>query len=114
MKKRSWFWFILQLFPLIIIALFFISRIGQGTAQFETLNDIIIQMKTFTENFKMGDITNMFEDFLYRFGLPADGRRILASLVSYELSLLLLRLAYEVIAFLPKFCISVFERKKGE
>lgn len=114
MKKRSWFWFIIQLLPFFLLVVWAVSHM-QSTS-INNLSDFKSAILVFFDGFSFAPVLlALARVYLAAFGeVPTDGVYFVMSLASYEVCVLLLRICYEVIAFLPKFCISVFERKKGD
>lgn len=111
-KTRSWFWFFIQLLPLIAFAFFMFARWGQGTAQYVAMYDFVEDFTDFSSQWAFEPVSNALTSVFNTFGsTELFGITIVLNFISFEVFVLLMRICYEVIVFLPKFCISFFERK---
>lgn len=111
-KARSWFWLLVQLLPLFGFAFFMFARWGQGTAQFASMSALTTDFAYFAEGWSFEPVYDGLNSVFSVMNVNInEGMVIVLHLASYEVFVLFCRICYEVIAFLPKFCISFFERK---
>lgn len=105
--KRNWFWFVLALFPFIaFVAVMLFDTGGLQTAQ-DSLMPVVLE--EFFSAFSISAFTTVYTNVFstISWNMPI----WLVYAVSYATGILMLRIVYEVIVFLPRFCISVFERR---
>lgn len=113
--KKSMFWTIMKILPFGIIGLFAIARIGQGTAQYNTLNDFMLQIYYIGNRFNFVPLRNTFSNLFQKSYFLVEStylQGILCGILSYELLILILQLTYDIILFLPKMGIAMFEERK--
>lgn len=113
--KKSLFWTIVRIAPFAIIALFLVSRIGQGTAQYADLQTALTDMVTFTGTFQMNWITNLMESVHETLGTGWEmnnGMYLICNVMGYELYVLFVQIIFETIAFIPKLFIKILNREK--
>ena len=111
-KTRSWFWFFVQLLPLLAFAFFMFARLGQGSVQYGTMLNMLNDFHDFASQWQCEPVSRALRSVCDTIGLSSlIGLDAVIHLISYEIFVLFMRIFYEVIAFLPKFCISFFERK---
>lgn len=111
-KARSWFWFLVQLLPLFAFAFFMFARWGQGTVQFASMTALTTDLANFSGGWSFKPVFDGLSSVFTAINVPVnDGMEVVLHLASYEIFVLFCRICYEVIAFLPKFTISFFERR---
>ena len=101
------------LLPFAFILLFFIARIGQGTTQFDTMETAWQQISTWSNQIEARNISQTIYNIIGNFGMyiySGSTRTLISNILSYEILLLFIHICYEVLAFLPKFCITAWEK----
>lgn len=112
--KKSILWTILRLFPFIVLTLFMLMRIGQGTVQYASQVDFYQDITDYSTHFRFKPVYDFIKNALQQTNLLTQYTQtstILANLISYEILITLVHIAYSVFEFFPRFCISIFERK---
>lgn len=105
------FWTCIAFLPFEIIALYCISKIG--TEGFTDMADMFSQVTRIAQKFSFTQIYNRINQ-LYSYGYflfpNAEARDICASLLSWEVFIVLGYILISVFTFLPKWCIELSER----
>lgn len=104
--KRNWFWFVLLLMPFIA---FTASALFSDGLQVMIDSNFELCLDTCFGAFQVQVFYNMFNNVFSSINwyMPY----WLLSAVSYATGVLMVRIIYEVVVFLPQFAISVFERR---
>lgn len=100
MKTRNWYFFALCLFPLVLIVLAFQKSGAQ---------DWSVYLTSYFDLFKVQPIYSGLSSVFSTASMSVPSFAV--SYCSYLVFIVFLRICYEVIVFLPKFCLGVFERK---
>lgn len=113
MKKTNPIWHGLRVLPFLIVILFFCARIGQGAEQYTNMTEALTDTAGLFQKFQFAPfytvLSNCFTSIGWNLNTYTD---IVINVASYEILILLMQILYEVIAFLPKFCIKVINREK--
>lgn len=105
--KRNWFWFVLVLFP--FIAFVAVILFDTGGIQMTLDSNVSSLLGDFFGAFSIPAFTSVYTNIFDSISWTMP--QWLICVVSYATGILMLRIVYEVIVFLPRFCISVFERR---
>lgn len=114
--KRNWIWFLIRLFPLVLLLVFAVLNVG-ATTRF-VLEDFQWFLQQMANGMSIPFIRDIFDRIFAIFSGSStfSGSSILWFVISYASYLVfaeILKLCYEVVVFLPKWITSFFERKEN-
>lgn len=112
--KTSHFWWCIRLLPFIFVLCFVIYHWGTTTTDYNDLNQFISDIEMTSENIAFPYIAQKINEALAttNLGYYTSATGIAINFASYEIFVLLLQVLYEVLAYLPKFCIAVLNKEK--
>lgn len=105
--KRNWYWFVFLLLPFIsFVALVFHSANGIDMMENQYID---VLLENHFSAFSVSPLHQYFANIFNAISWSVPSWSI--SCVSYCAFILILRIFYEVIVFLPQFALSIFERR---